>query len=80
MKTVVIFGGAGFIGHHIIRRIAKNGYIIIVPYQRSANEAKLRFFGDVGQVIPIKFTNIRDEKIIKSIEFADVIVNLKTVW
>jgi len=80
MKTVVIFGGSGFIGQHIIRRIAKNGYIIIVPYQRSVNEAKLRFFGDVGQVIPIKFTNIRDEKIIKSIEFTDVIVNLKTVW
>ena len=58
MKTVVIFGGSGFIGQHIVRRIAKKGYKIIVPYQRSTNEAKLRFLGNVGQIIPIQYKDL----------------------
>ena len=40
MKTVVIFGGSGFVGRHIIRIIAKNGHKIIIPHQRQVNEAK----------------------------------------
>ena len=51
MKTVVIFGGSGFVGYHIIRRIVKKGYKIIIPYQRPTNEAKLRLFGSIGQII-----------------------------
>ena len=31
MKTVIIFGGFGFVGRHIIRRLAKFGYKIIGP-------------------------------------------------
>ena len=52
MKTVVIFGGSGFIGQHIIRRIAMIGYRIIIPHQQQANEAKLRLLGAIGQIIP----------------------------
>ena len=63
MKTVIIFGGFGFVGRHIIRRLAKFGYKIIVPYQRNSNEAKIRFIGNVGQIIPIKFDDIYNEVI-----------------
>ena len=45
MKTVVIFGGSGFVGRHIIRRIVKNGHKIIIPHQSQVNEAKLRLLG-----------------------------------
>ena len=54
MKTVVIFGGSGFIGQHIIQRIAKIGYRIIIPHQQQANEAKLRLLGVIGQIIPLR--------------------------
>jgi len=80
MKTVVIFGGSGFVGYHIVRRIAKKGYKIIIPYQRSTNEPKLRLFGNVGQIIPLKFINVQDENIVKLIHSADVVINLKTLW
>jgi len=80
MKTVLIFGGSGFVGKHIIRRIAKNGYKIIIPYQKQANEAKLRLFGSTGQITPINFTSIQQAKIINLINKADVIINLKTLW
>ena len=40
MKTVVIFGGSGFIGQNIIRRLAKQGQNLIVPYQKFSKEAR----------------------------------------
>ena len=54
MKTVVIFGGSGFVAKHIIRQLAKNGYKIIALYQQPTNEAKLKFLGSLGQIIPIQ--------------------------
>ena len=80
MKTVIIFGGSGFVGRHIIRRLVKKAYKIIIPYQQPTNEAKLRHFGSIGQVIPIKYFNVQDEIIIDIIHKSDVIINLKTMW
>ena len=80
MKTVVIFGGSGFVGRHIIRRVAKNDYKIIILHQRQVNEAKLRLLGTAGQIIPISFRSLKQEKIINLIIKADVVINLKTIW
>ena len=68
MKTVLIFGGSGFVGRHIVRRIAKNGHKIIIPYQYQINEARLRLLGTTGQVVPIIFNSIKEEKIQNIIE------------
>ena len=57
MKSIVIFGGAGFVGKHLIRRLTKNGHKIIVPYQRSVQEAKIRLLGVTGQVIPFRYSS-----------------------
>ena len=75
MKTVLIFGGSGFVGRHIIRRIPKNGYKIIVPHQIHINESKLRLLGTTGQIIPVRFKSLNEERLIKIIKQADVIIN-----
>ena len=80
MKTVVIFGGGGFVGHHIIRSIAKEGYNIIVPYQKNTDEAMLRLLGVFGQVIPLKFKQINENIILNILKKAQVVINLKTLW
>ena len=80
MKTVVIFGGSGFIGQNIIRRLSKQGYHLIVPYQRLTNEAKLRFYGNAGQIVPFKFKKLNENKIKSIINNADIVLSLKTVW
>ena len=80
MKTVLIFGGSGFVGRHIIRRITKNGHKIIIPYQNQVNEAKLRLLGTTGQIIPFNFRNLKEEKIFNLINSVDIIINLKTLW
>ena len=80
MKTVVIFGGSGFLGSHLIRRIAKNGHKIIIPYKKKAYEEKLRLFGNIGQIIPFKFMSLKEKIISNILSKADVVINLRTQW
>ena len=56
-KLVTIFGGSGFIGRYIARRMAKQGWRVRVA-SRHPNEALfVKTFGTVGQVEPV-FCNI----------------------
>ena len=80
MKSIIIFGGAGYIGKHLIRRFSKDGYKVIVPYQKQIKEANLRLFGAVGQIIPFHFSSLKNEKLLTLLNNADFCINLKTSW
>ena len=80
MKSVVIFGGSGFVGAHIIRKIVKHDYRIIVPYQKTPNSEKIRFFESEEKIIHFKFEKIEDPRIIKFIKESEIVLNLKTIW
>ncbi len=80
MKSIVIFGGAGFVGKHLIRRLAKKGYKIIVPYQKSIQEAKLRLLGVTGQITPFRYTSLEDKRLQSVLNNIDVCINLKTTY
>ena len=80
MKSIVIFGGAGFVGKHLIRRLTKNGHKIIVPYQRSVQEAKIRLLGVTGQVIPFRYSSLEDKRLKSVLNNADLCINLKTTY
>ena len=80
MKSIVIFGGAGFVGKHIIRRLAKNGYKIIVPYQKSIQEAKIRLLGTTGQIIPFRYSSLNDKRLYSVLINSDICINLKTTY
>ena len=80
MKSIIIFGGAGYIGKNLIRRFAKDGYKIIVPYQKQTKEANLRLLGAVGQIIPFHFTSLKNDKLLTLLNNSDFCINLKTSW
>ena len=80
MKSIIIFGGAGYIGKNLIRRFAKEGYKIIVPYQKQTKEANLRLLGAVGQIIPFHFTSLKNDKLLTLLNNSDFCINLKTSW
>ena len=80
MKSIVIFGGAGFVGKHLIRRLAKNGYKIIVPYQQSIQEAKIRLLGTTGQIIPFRYSSLNDKRLHSVLINSDICINLKTTY
>lgn len=60
MKLVTIFGGSGFVGRYVARRMARAGWRVRVAV-RNPNEAGfVRTYGTPGQVEPV-LCNIRDE-------------------
>ena len=74
-KLVTIFGGSGFVGRYIARRLAKEGWRIRVAV-RNPNEARfVRPYGSVGQAEPV-FCNVRDDASVASVlNGADAVVN-----
>lgn len=74
-KLVTIYGGSGFAGRYIARRLAKDGWRVRVAV-RSPNEAMfVKPYGAVGQVEPV-FCNIRDDNSVRSVMHgADAVVN-----
>lgn len=73
-KLVTIYGGSGFVGRYITRRLAKQGWRIRVAV-RNVNEAMfVRPYGVVGQVEPV-FCNVRDDASVRAaMQGADAVV------
>lgn len=74
-KLVTIFGGSGFVGRYIARRMAKEGWRVRVATRRPNDAIFVRPYGVVGQVEPV-LANIRDEASVRAaIRGADAVVN-----
>jgi NADH dehydrogenase len=58
---VTIFGGAGFIGRHLIRSLAAKGYRIRVVSRTPGHCGHLQPLGDVGQII-VQSADLADEQ------------------
>ena len=74
-KLVTIYGGSGFIGRYIARRMAKEGWRVRIAVRRPNEALFVKPYGVVGQVEPV-LCNIRDDKSVASaLRGADVVVN-----
>ncbi|HTK85491.1 MAG TPA: complex I NDUFA9 subunit family protein [Patescibacteria group bacterium] len=52
-EITTIFGGTGFIGRHIVRRLAKAGHTVKVATRVPECAYFLRPYGKVGQIVPV---------------------------
>ncbi len=74
-KLVTIYGGSGFVGRYIARRLAKDGWRIRVAVRRPNEAMHVKTYGGVGQVEPV-FCNIRDDASVRSVmQGADAVIN-----
>ena len=74
-KLVTIFGGSGFAGRYIARRLAKEGWRVRVAVRRPNEAIFVKPYGTVGQVEPV-LCNIRDDNSVRSVlQGADAAVN-----
>jgi len=74
-KLVTIFGGSGFVGRYIARRMAKEGWRVRVAVRRPNEALFVRPYGTPGQVEPLA-CNIRDDASVRAmIHGADAVVN-----
>ncbi|RBW54166.1 complex I NDUFA9 subunit family protein [Ruegeria sp. A3M17] len=74
-KMVTIYGGSGFVGRYITRRMANEGWRVRVAVRRPNEAMFVRPYGVVGQVEPI-LCNIRDDaSAAAAMHGADAVVN-----
>jgi len=74
-KLVTIFGGSGFVGRYIARRMAKEGWRVRVAVRRPNEALFVRPYGTPGQVEPLA-CNIRDDASVRAmLHGADAVVN-----
>jgi len=74
-KLVTIYGGSGFVGRYIARRMAKEGWRVRVAVRRPNEAIFVKPYGVVGQVEPV-LCNIRDDASVAAVmQGADVVVN-----
>ncbi len=74
-KLVTIYGGSGFVGRYVARRMAKAGWRVRVAVRRPNEAMHVKTYGVVGQVEPV-LCNIRDDASVRSVmQSADAVVN-----
>lgn len=74
-QLVTIYGGSGFLGRYIARRMAKLGWRVRVAVRHPNQATFVKPYGAVGQVEPI-LCNIRDDASVRdAMRGADAVVN-----
>lgn len=74
-QLVTIFGGSGFVGRYIARRMAQAGWRVRVAVRRPNEAMFVKPYGAVGQVEPV-FCNIRDDASVAAVMAgSDAVVN-----
>jgi len=75
-QLVTVFGGSGFIGRYVVRRLARAGHRVRVAVRRPNEGLFLKPFGAVGQIDLIQ-ANVRDDaSVARAVAGADAVVNL----
>jgi uncharacterized protein YbjT (DUF2867 family) len=74
-RLVTIFGGSGFVGRYVARRMAKEGWRVRVAVRRPNEALFVKPYGAVGQVEPV-LCNIRDDASVRAVMTgADAVAN-----
>ncbi len=74
-KLVTIYGGSGFVGRYIARRMAREGWRVRVAVRRPNEALQVKPYGAVGQVEPV-LCNVRDDASVRAaMRGADAVVN-----
>lgn len=73
---ITIVGGSGFIGRHLVGRLAALGYKIRLAVRDTENAKQLVTQGNVGQIAGMQ-TNIRNQASVeRAVAGADIVINL----
>ena len=75
-RVVTVFGGSGFIGRYVVKRLAQQGWVIRVAVRRPSRAQFLKPLGDVGQITPLR-APVQDEAAVRdAVAGADAVINL----
>jgi NADH dehydrogenase len=75
-SVATVFGGSGFIGRYVVKRLAARGHIVRVAVRDPEAALFLKPMGAVGQIVPL-FAPVQHEPAVqRAVEGADLVVNL----
>ncbi len=74
-NVATVFGGSGFIGRYVVKRLAHKGYVVRVAVRDPEAALFLKPMGSVGQVVPLYASLTNEATVHRAVEGADVVVN-----
>lgn len=75
-RVVTVFGGSGFLGRHVVQRLAAEGAIVRVAVRDPEAAIFLKPMGDPGQVIPLRADATDADAVALAVKGAHQVVNL----
>lgn len=74
--VATVFGGSGFIGRYVVRRLARAGKTVRVAVRDTEKALFLKTAGSIGQVVPLHAPVTDDGAVKRAVEGADWVVYL----
>ncbi|MGH7051537.1 MAG: complex I NDUFA9 subunit family protein, partial [Acetobacteraceae bacterium] len=71
-----VYGGSGFIGRYVVKRLAARGHVVRVAVRDTEAALFLKPMGVVGQIVPLGSDVTRPDDVSRAVEGADIVVNL----
>lgn len=75
-RVATVFGGTGFIGRAVVKRLAQRGFIVRVVSRDPVKARRLAPLGGVGQIVPFPADTGSDEAVRGALAGAEVAVSL----
>ncbi len=75
-RLVSVLGGSGFLGRHIVRRLAADGWIVRVAVRDPEATSFLRTMGEPGQIVPVATDITNTASVRLAVKGATSVINL----
>jgi NADH dehydrogenase len=75
-KVATVFGGSGFIGRYVVKRLAERGHVVRVAVRDPEAALFLKPMGVPGQIVPVGVSVTDDAGVAAVVSGAEVVVNL----
>ena len=75
LQNVTVFGGSGFLGRYLVKRLAARGVRVRAAVRDPERAGFLKPMGNVGQVMPVPADVRSDAAVRRAVEGADAVVN-----
>ena len=75
-RIITVFGGSGFVGRHLVKRLADTGAIVRVAVRDIEAAMFLKPLGEIGQIVPLPVDVKRPDLVAHAVAGADAVVNL----
>lgn len=75
-KTIVIFGGTGFIGKQLISSLSKNACKIFLVTRKLNNHEEFRILAGIGQITIVNLNEFNENNLTELLSGCDIVINL----